>query len=268
MRRPSLSAALAAALLAASAGAARAQDAAPAPADAAARPAATPEARPAGTDPAVGDPAVGDIVRVRLRSGRSVEGVVLAKGAWERRDPARGWIGVPKSDRGAGVRLWFTSDLQGYQWVAVSDVTKIEVVGKSTDASRRDAEVRRAEEAKRTEEARRRADEAKTKAAEAELRAKAEDLAADVAKAKAGAEAALAAAKKSDEAKAARWAELLSRFPPDRWTPETPKEIERRKVVMHLFPSDDEQAFLEVYSEWAEAWAGWKKAQADAKDAK
>jgi len=53
-------------------------------------------------------------------------------------------------------------------------------------------------------------------------------------------------------------ASLLITYPPTRWSPDTPEEIERRKVVLGLFPSDEETAFLGVFEDWLRAYNAWR----------
>jgi hypothetical protein len=53
---------------------------------------------------------------------------------------------------------------------------------------------------------------------------------------------------------------LLDRFPPDKgWTKEKKSEIERRKIVLNVFPNKEEQAFLDSFEEWSKQYDEWKK---------
>lgn len=214
------------------------------------------------------EPAVGDRVRVKLRSGRSVEGVVLVKGTWERRDAGTGWTSASRNEKGAGIRLWWTNDLDGFQFVVEREVLEMRTLGAMTPEDSKELAKRRTEAAERTAKERKKQEKEAAKVEDATAQAK--SLVAEVEKAKAeGQIAALAEAKrKADESKAKRWAELLAKYPPDKWSADLPKEIERRKTTLHLFPSEDEVAFLKVYTEWREAVEAWKAAQALAKGVK
>lgn len=215
------------------------------------------------------DPAgEGERLRVQIRGGGTVEGVVLAKGTWERRHPVDGWVAAKRAEKGAGVRLWWVNDIDGFQFVEADEVVATKSLGTVTAQEAADAAKRRKAASERAAAERVRIDEAKAKEADAAEKAKA--LLEEVEKATQEAEAAklVDVAKQEDKAKAKRWAELLAQFPPDRWSPDTPSEIERRKVTLHVFPSEDEQAFLKVFDEWKEAWTAWKAAQARAGTAK
>lgn len=222
------------------------------------------EVRADDAPPAARDdgPSVGDRVRVNLRSGRSVEGVVLAKGVWERRDHVNGWTAAARTDRGAGVRLWWTNDLDGFQFVTEREVQEMRTLGTVSADEAKEVAKRRNAAVDRTLKAR--AKQEKEQAKEDAAAEQAKSLVAEVEKAKQEAQvAALADAKrKQDESKAKRWAELLAKYPPAKWSEDLPQEIERRKTTLHLFPSEAEVEFLKVYDEWREALAAWKAAQA------
>jgi hypothetical protein len=203
----------------------------------------------------------GQRVRVKLRNGGVIEGVALASGTWERRDAKDGWLGVKRGSKGAGIRLWWVQDLDGFQFVVESEIVEMQLLGPVTSEETRELQ-KRAEESKAAAERERLRRQTERAAAE-DVADKARSLLDEVEKAKAEAAAAKAkdAGKPSETSLAKRWAELLAKFPPDVWTPATPAEIERRKIVLVLFPNEQEKAFLAVLDEWKPAYEAWKAAQ-------
>lgn len=259
--RPLLVAALLAALVAASA---RADDESkPAAENPPAAAQADEKTAPAAKDDSAQFDAVtaGDRVRLKFRGGRTLDGVVLAKGGWERRDRKDGWVASKRTDKGAGLRLWWVQDLDGYQFVRAEDIVELRSQG-PVPQDELDALARRRQTAAEATAQRREvldADRARMAAEEAKARA----LLEQVEQAKQEARE-LELQKAKDELvqrKSARWSELLEKFPPEKWTPDTPAEIERRKIVLDVFPTEKEQEFLRLYDEWKEAWDAWKAAQ-------
>ena len=52
---------------------------------------------------------------------------------------------------------------------------------------------------------------------------------------------------------------LLVRFPPDQgWSRALKEEIERRKIVIKIFPKPEEQAFLDCFEAWEKQLKEWK----------
>ncbi|MCE9635495.1 MAG: hypothetical protein K8T90_07300 [Planctomycetes bacterium] len=203
-------------------------------------------------------------VRVKFRTGRTVEGVVLTAGTWERRDADRGWVAARREERGAGIRLWWVHDLDGFQFVAARDLLDVAESGSVSLEQSREAEKRRRAATESTDAERRRADAEKATLDEAAAKAKSLIEAVEVAKAEAAAaEAAKSSAVSPADAK--RFAELLGRFPPEKWTPSTPAAIEQRRVVVGVNPTAEERAFLAVFGEWKKAWEAWTAAQAAVK---
>lgn len=209
----------------------------------------------------------GDRVRVRLKSGGTVEGVVAIRGVWERRDAGSSWVSVQHTEKSAGIRVWFVGDLDGFQFVPVDEIAELKSLGALSDADRKAIETRRAEAAKSAEDERKRL--AADKAYVADASDKAKSLVAEVEKARLESRALAAgeAKRKLDESRAKRWAELLAKFPPDKWSLDTPKEIETRKLIIKVFPSDEELEFLKSYDEWREAVTALKAAEAMMKKA-
>lgn len=209
------------------------------------------------------EPVTGTLYAVRLKSQRAIRGVVHAKSVYERKDAEQGWVAAKKDEAGAGVRLWYPSLLDGFMFVAAKDIVQFEDLGALSTADGMKIARERVDAGSRAESERRRLK------AEAEARRAKED-AASAARAEVEAErkAAGEQAKGALESagamvpldRAKRFAELIEKFPPTVWHPDTPKEIERRRVVLDLFPTDEEKEFLSVYAEWREAYEFWRRA--------
>ncbi len=215
------------------------------------------------------EPVRGIRYRVWLKSGRSMEGIVRAKGVFEVLDREHGYRAADEDEEGAGVRFWFPRAQDGFIFVHLSGVKRLEELGElSSDEGRSIARARvaaahRAERERFQIRAMRAAEDA------------AEESAAEkpVAGGEPAAESGEPGAEKppvaegdgaSDAAsEAGRMAALLVRFPPAKWTLDTPQEIRRRKVILGLFPSDEEKAFLAVFDEWRPAYAAWLRASGD-----
>ncbi len=76
------------------------------------------------------------------------------------------------------------------------------------------------------------------------------------------------AKKAVEEQREAERFKLLAQFPPDKgWSEVRREEIEQRKIVVNVFPSTEEQAFLDHFEEWKKQYAEWT-AQKEKKDRK
>ena len=196
------------------------------------------------------EPVRGIRYRVWLKSGRSMEGIVRAKGVFEVHESDTGYRPADDDEAGAGVRFWFPKAQDGFIFMPVSAMERLEELGElSTDDGRSIARAR----VDAAQRAQRERFHIKT------LRAADEDAEAEAAAAQAeqGAEEALEEEIVTEEVAAGEMAALLLRFPPDRWTLDRPKEIERRKVILGLFPSDEEKDFLAVFDQWKIAYEAW-----------
>jgi hypothetical protein len=199
---------------------------------------------------------------VTLKVGRALSGVVTCDKVFERREGAS-WVPADKDAPGAGVRLFFVKDSDGFVFVPTKDMKSAEKLDEVTDREGRDLAKRRADAARRAEDERVRLREKRAEAAAAAAAANAPTEAEETPKAEEH-EVPVAV---SPEEQLARYTTLLTKYPPEKWTPETPKEIEKRRIVMDLFPSDEEKAFLAVFEEWSKAYAAWKAGQDAAKAA-
>jgi len=238
---------------------ARAQDEPPRP-----DPAADDERRLSDDDPVAKpapepdpEPVVGVRYRVSLKSGRLLEGVVRAKSIFERRARTGGYEPADDSDVNAGIRVWFPANQDGFIFMRLTAILRMDELGSLSVAEGKS--IARARVASR-----RRADSERVQLAAARIAAEKAEAAA-AAEAEAVETEAIASTKPRDErdgeADAADeqvLASLLIKYPPTRWSPESPAEIERRKVVLGLFPSVEETAFLDVFDDWLRAYNAWR----------
>ncbi len=206
-------------------------------------------------DPA---PVQGVRYRIELKSGSVLEGVIRARGVFERRAKVGGYESADENDKGSGVRIWFPSRQDGFIFMPLESVKRIDELGSlSVDEGRTIARARVAAK-KRANGERVQLRAMRRVAEEAASRADADAVAAaDEAEAVASVKPRPAQLTDEEAADERVLAALLITYPPTRWSPETPAEIQRRKVVLGLFPSDEETAFLGVFDDWLRAYNAW-----------
>ncbi len=178
-------------------------------------------------------------VQVVLKNGHTMVGVAKSGLRCERQVHGRFMACNDNDDRAAGIRLWYYQNLDGYIFLDRKALDHVDVLGLLTpDESR--------------------------------------ELAAAMSAANAGSGGARAASRPSsrpspqpdrpsttdgatysDEERA-----LLIQFPPEKgWGPEKFGELQRRKIVMHVNPSVEEQAFVDAFPRYQVAWRKWAEEQ-------
>jgi hypothetical protein len=229
----------------------KAKPPAPAPAPES-KPEPAPEA-PAAPPAAETEPPVkGTRYQITLRTGATLTGVVTCDKVFERRDGIV-WGPADKDAPGAGIRLYFVKDADGFVFVPTREMKDAEKLETVSEREGRDLVKHRIAAAQRAGDEReklrkeREKHEAQAKAEEAEKAADESKAATDHVP--------------TPEEQLARYTALLKKYPPGKWTLDTPKDIERRRIVMDLFPNDEEKAFLAVYDEWSRAFTAWKAGQ-------
>lgn len=253
---PSMSvrAAFALAALVASAALARAQDEEPAPAPA---PAAKPAEEPR--------PEVkGNRFRLTLKSGAKIEGVLPGGLVWEKRDQVGEFVEATETEKGAGLRLNYVLNMEGETFIKKAEIAEVKDLGALTDEQKlaiQESIISAKKKALAERERVNREELAKIAALAKEQDAKAKAKG----KGKEGeaapdSEEAKKAAKEAKDRK--RGDELLKKFPADEWSPKTIEEINRRSVVNGIFPSADEQEFIDNIDLWKDAVARAEKAAA------
>lgn len=201
-------------------------------------------------------PSRGARYKVTLRSGRSIVGVVTTASLYERRDGSS-WVQAEKDAPGAGIRLFFLRDQEGFVFIPTREIRASEKQSDLTEQEGKDLEKAHSNSAKRAADEREklrkdrqaREEAEKAKAAAAEDKAKGE-----------GAEKTKSGGAATDD-QIARYTALLAKYPPTKWSPDSPAEIEKRRIVMGLQPTDEEKAFVAVFEEWSKAYTAWKAGQ-------
>jgi hypothetical protein len=223
-------------------------------------PKAEPKAEPVPEPVVDPDPVQGVRYRVELKSGSVIEGVVLAKGVFERRARIGGYVSADDTDPGCGVRLWFPAKQNGFIFMPLAYVARMDELGSlSVDEGKKIARAQIAAKSRAdTERSQIRAMRIVTEQAASEAAAD-EAAATGEAEAIASVKPRAAPLNEQESAQAAHLASLLITYPPTRWSPDTPAEIERRKVVLGLFPSEEEKAFLASFDDWLQAYNAWRE---------
>jgi hypothetical protein len=231
-------------------------------------------------------------VRATLRNGSKLVGVVRNGALYERMKDGAFVRTVGPDVPGAGFRLWFVGEARGYLFLRHADVKKFEKIGVMTRA-----ELHRLEQ-----DLRKRADVIVIPPHRLHREEQAREIDRDVQAgepARVHPETGGAEGEPAEPGEADRPGEapetgepsgeapqdreptladlLIARFPPEEgWIPERRDEIERRKWVLGVFPSDEEKVFLENYPVWKQAYDAWlariierkaaEKAKRDAKE--
>jgi hypothetical protein len=223
-------------------------------------------------------------VAVRLKNGNRLTGVVKDGRLVERVDGLR-FVDAQAEDKGAGIRLWYSSGARNYVFVPFTDLADYEVQQRLTQRqieqieSELQMEEKRA--AERQAEAARRAtgtaEPAPTPTAEGEA-PPAEPAATTTTtteptgtttttvKTKKPAKVAADSApdpQQMEQVLHQTWFALLQEYPPAAgWNEAKRDEIKRRPVVIGAKPSAAEQKFVENYDQWAKACAHFAAAKA------
>lgn len=195
--------------------------------------------------------------QVVFNSGRKITGIVRGTSLWTR-EVGGAWESCDEQDEGAGIKLWFIKQQYGYVWIKreeVKEIVEVTVPGEDPEAELSDLR-----------------DKAREKAAEERRRIREEKAAAAAEKA-AAAEAAGAEGEKPADGDAqqgesaadqiADYTALLVKYPPGRWTLETPDKIRQRFVTNGQGATDEEKAFLEIFERWKKAYETWKKSKTE-----
>jgi hypothetical protein len=179
-------------------------------------------------------------VQVLLKNGHSLIGIAKAGVRCERLVRGNFKPGTDTIDRAAGIRVWYYQDLDGYIFLEAKSLERVDVLGTLT-----------------SEESRALSD-AVAAAHGTRMEAPASRPASP---AKAGETADSRPAQESNGLTPAEKA-VLEKFPPDKgWCPEKFGELQRKKIVLHVSPSDEEQAFIDDFPAFQGAWRKWLAAQ-------
>jgi hypothetical protein len=180
-------------------------------------------------------------VQVLLKNGHSMIGIAKAGVRCERLVRGNFKPCSDLADRSAGVRVWYYQDLDGYIFLDSRVLERIEVLGKLTpEESRALADAIAMAHRSRI-----------VQLPTSRPAARGEDGT--------GSRPAPVVdpnALTSDERA------LLERFPPEKgWSPEKFGELQRRKIVLHVAPSKEEQSFVDRFPDFQTAWKKWLATQ-------
>ncbi|MBL8751290.1 MAG: hypothetical protein JNK78_19185 [Planctomycetes bacterium] len=213
-------------------------------------------------------------VAVRLKNGNKLVGVVKDGRFVERVDGLR-FVDAQANDRGAGIRLWYTSGIRNYVFVPFADFVDYQVLQRLSTkqleelesemqlqegrrAERQAADARAADAAKARAEGEATGD-AVTPPAEGEATPPGTDeatktTAGKTKKAKAGDTKPEGEGAKGETAQQRQWFALLQAYPPaGGWNKAKRDEIAKRFVVIGAKPSETEQKFVDQFAEWEKA---------------
>ncbi len=207
-------------------------------------------------------------VTVRLKNGNRLVGVVKDGRLVERVDGLR-FVDANATDRGAGVRLWYTGGKRNYVFVPFLDFGDYEVLqrlsNKQIEAIEQDLQMAERAAAEREAAAARAAQAAEVAppapggegATAGDAGSAAEKVAAGKgANARAGADGGPVDPAKVQQLQQRTWFALVQEFPPaGGWNRQRRDEIARRKAVVGVLPSAAELRFVEMFEQWQKACA-------------
>jgi hypothetical protein len=183
---------------------------------------------------------------IKLRNGRELFGVVRPDDPWEIREDGGYMRAVAKTPGTPnGVRLWYVGSSNGYMFIEASDITSIRGLGalESSDSGRIATSINGNE--RRAEKERILIRDYRSAVGNEYIRNAFADRMAETVKV-------------GVEAQAKAYGDLLAKFPPSRWSVDTPVEIERRRRDANIQPTAEEQEFLRSYDDWRVALQVWK----------
>jgi len=225
----------------------------------AAKPDASAAGKPAPEQP---PPEVkGNRFRVTLKSGAKIEGLMPQGVAWEKRDELGDYVEATETEKGAGLRLNFVLSMEGDIFILKRDIEEVKDLGALTEEQKlaiKESVLAARKKILEEREKINREEMARIAAAAKEADGKGAKGAAD------GKKETDADKKAAKEAKdRARGDELLKKFPDDEWNPKRIDEIQQRSVVNGIFPTRDEQEFIDNIALWKDAVARRDKAAAE-----
>jgi hypothetical protein len=188
-------------------------------------------------------------VQVLLKNGHQMIGIAKAGIRCERLVRGNFKPGDDPTDRSSGIRVWYYQDLDGYIFLETRTLERVEVLGTLTSEESRALS------------------EAIAAAHGSRIDAPSSRPSTTTAKPVAGSDSRPAPQTDPNGLTAAEKV-LLDRFPPDKgWCPEKFGELQRKKIVLHVNPSDEEQAFIDDFPAFQGAWRKWLAVQPPKPDA-
>lgn len=178
-------------------------------------------------------------VRVKLKNGAKLTGVVK-NGRMVEREDGIDFVETDRQSPDAGIRLYYFDETTSFVFLRWADIAQHKVMVRLTDDEVRAIEREFAERERKRQEMRAQLSASKEQAALKGVTDKAQQGPAS--EPKPGVDAG-----KDDKVATP----LLDEFPPSEgWGEAKVKEIERRKVVVGVYPNPKEKRFLSVFEEW------------------
>ncbi|MCB9883030.1 MAG: hypothetical protein H6832_15885 [Planctomycetes bacterium] len=190
-------------------------------------------------------------VRVRLRNGERLQGIVKDGNFVERPSGGLEFVRAEMTQKDAGLRLWYYNRTDGYIFLPYTMIETYKVLKRLTDSEIKviHDEIREAERLARAAGDERN----KQLAGKADAMKQGENAAEKVGELAAE----IAAKKKKAEEDAAKLA-LIEEFPPDEgWGEERINQINIRRLTVRVFPNAKERRFIEVFDEWKKGRDLW-----------
>lgn len=203
----------------------------------------------------------GNRYQITLKSGAKIEGLLPQGVAWEKRDQLGEYVEAAETEKGAGLRLNYVLNMEGDIFIQKKDISEVKDLGALTDEQKlaiKEAVLKARKKILEEREKINREELARIAAASKEADAKGAKGAGETKKAT---EEEKKAAKEEKDRK--RGDELLKKFPSDEWSPKTIEEIKQRSVINGIYPTADEQEFIDNIALWKEAVARRDKEAAE-----
>jgi hypothetical protein len=212
----------------------------------------------------------GNRYRITLKTGAKIEGLLPQGVSYEKRDQYGEYVEAKEDEKGAGLRLNYVLNMEGDVFLRKDDILEIKDLGALTEEQKIALTEMVLSTRKKALEARERINReemAKIAAAakEEEARAAKEEKEGGKGAGKKDGAAEKKAAREEKDRK--RGDELLEKFPPEKWSAKDVEKIQRRSVINGIFPSNEEQEFIDNIDLWKAALARREKEEQERKDA-
>lgn len=182
-------------------------------------------------------------VRVKLKNGAKLNGVVK-NGRLVEREEGIDFVETDRQSPDAGIRLYYFDETTSFVFLRWADIETHKVLVRLTDEEVRAIEKEFAERERKRQELRQQLATKKVEAGKGEEKADGKPVDGQPGDGQ-------PADKPKPAEPVAPATPLLDEFPPSEgWGQAKVEEIERRKVVVGVYPNERETRFLEVFEEW------------------
>ena len=190
-------------------------------------------------------------VRVRLRNGESMQGVVR-NGVFVEKSTRFEFVRADMKVKGAGLRIWYYNGTDGYIFIPYTQIRTYRILKQLSEI-----EVIKIRDTIRERETALKAE------AAARLKMLADKKAAREKKKQTGSKLDELSKKATDEQKSLeegkRLLALFAEYPPSAgWGGKKLQELQMRKTSLGVFPNAKETRFIEQYEDWQKGFVIWK----------